>query len=1347
MVTPRQESLALDQNQHADESVIIETTGPSASSVVVLDLRRNASIEFSPRFLTDLRARLSLLKQIEILGDAPFVASSVLQVLRLLREATPRPTPSLLFCLQTVGDPDKVSQQLAGIPDVTIQLHVSGPLDFPELQRCVSLVQANVCRLEVVFLVGPANWYEIRPLTAACEEAQTPLSLRTKDLAGHCPLAELSIDEIRFVCLALGEERECFTQPKPYVSLPVGAYDSFIEECRTIHHERTTQALSDGPIKAVGVAELKLPPAAHVVCQDESSLIRLLRMLGRIVDFPAVGAWIHEIVSVMDFTEQALTRFSLRWLAFWGETVFHDPVARSALRVIYGNETSRTRLLREDREETARLGLDSSLGVWMRSHGLDRVTDRPLPFTVPLNRSRATPSGAPDVTVLIPSYKHEAYVETAVHSVLAQSYPRLRVLVADDCSPDATVEVVKKIDDARVEISVRSHNVGLGNNVLEALSRIDTPYIAILNSDDFFHPERIERCRRILEERPDAAVAATGIALVDASGKSLTPDSTVPLLDGPEIVGWVSWYRDALRNATRAHSLVGPLLQHNFLATSSNLFARTSFLQRRAAALRDLKYCLDWQVFLDAALEDALVYLPEELVAYRLHTDNTVWFREGGRWSYLLEVNRVVARGLRRLLDEVGREREDVLEKILATLVEHVVYNTEVDGFALFLNEFLQGSDFDKAAARSTRVRVLLEKLGRYAEEQRQAAYLQRTIGNDSSSLISLRHTVPYLRLLRNAGEVSEDTVASLRWEKGELWTQTTNLQAQVNALQSQIASLRADLEGTTLVKQELERVKPELEHERDRLFSQIRDLEAQKDSLIQERDSLIQERDSLQTTLALEQTARANEKRRHHEEISRLYTFREWRIGDFLWNRLGVSKVARPSMQQWRKFREQKNRRLLPFARVLRRPFSTSSRAVVAASWHFPVYFSTFVYQEMQSLREAGFDVRVFCWQTNPRRDLHPAFRDLWRRRVVLQSDWSIQQQDLAYFLRTRPQRVAAFLQRLAEETGLTDEALMQDATVLMGFTFARYVELVGADYLHSYFFYDQSFMVMMAASLLGLPRGITAYADHMLEDYPLKCVRLHLELADIVVATSQRIRDELRAIGGDQFAHKILVKPNGIDISRFPYSEAERQLATESTPELIAVNRIEPKKGLIYLAQAVRLLTDRGVDVKVNLVGAVDPYAATSAEYAEELEAQVRELGITDRFVMHGAKKQPEIVSLLARSCIFVAPYVEVASGDKDGIPTALLEAMSTGLPVVTTDAGSILEVVTSGVEGLCVPQRDPARLAEAIEHLLHDPALRASMGQAGRRRVEATYSIEVTERHLHERIKAVLDRAKKC
>jgi glycosyltransferase involved in cell wall biosynthesis len=261
------------------------------------------------------------------------------------------------------------------------------------------------------------------------------------------------------------------------------------------------------------------------------------------------------------------------------------------------------------------------------------------------------------------------------------------------------------------------------------------------------------------------------------------------------------------------------------------------------------------------------------------------------------------------------------------------------------------------------------------------------------------------------------------------------------------------------------------------------------------------------------------------------------------------------------------------------------------------------------------------------------------------------------------------------------------------------------------------------------------------MLGDYPFKCVPLHLELADIVVATSRRIKGELSALGEGRFDWKILVKPNGIDTDRFPNVDPAERLAQDRDPELISVSRIEPKKGLTYLVAALGMLRDRGISVRLNIVGGVDPHTTTSAEYFREVTARIEALGLADRVVLHGSKQQHEFVSLLARSRIFVAPYVEMSSGDKDGIPTAVLEAMSTGLPVVATNAGSLTEAVTDGIEALLVPQRDPERLADAIERLLTDRGLYVRMADAARRRAVSEFDVHVTEKPLHERIRACL------
>src|SRR5262249_13196457 len=153
--------------------------------------------------------------------------------------------------------------------------------------------------------------------------------------------------------------------------------------------------------------------------------------------------------------------------------------------------------------------------------GLHAPLRRPPVF--PARRRRKKPRGgtsaSPKGTVLIPSFKHEAFVATAIHSVLAQTYPDVHVLVVDDRSPDGTVAAARRIADARVTVRVNEQNLGLGGSIRAALASIETPYVAVLNSDDLFHPERLERCIAVLEGDAKADIVATGLTFTDKNGR------------------------------------------------------------------------------------------------------------------------------------------------------------------------------------------------------------------------------------------------------------------------------------------------------------------------------------------------------------------------------------------------------------------------------------------------------------------------------------------------------------------------------------------------------------------------------------------------------------------------------------------------------------------------------------------------------------------------------------------------------------------------------------------------------------------------------------------------------------
>lgn len=413
--------------------------------------------------------------------------------------------------------------------------------------------------------------------------------------------------------------------------------------------------------------------------------------------------------------------------------------------------------------------------------------------------------------------------------------------------------------------------------------------------------------------------------------------------------------------------------------------------------------------------------------------------------------------------------------------------------------------------------------------------------------------------------------------------------------------------------------------------------------------------------------------------------------------------------------------------------------RVVATACWEFPIYSQTFVYQELAHLVAEGFDLRFLYSKLNPRSHLPAKFSALWRakRKLVLHSE--VCSEDYAYFAKKTPEKVAGLIAKLCDASGIGVPELKNHYHFQQAFAFARMVESCRPDYLHSYFFYEGTLFTYVASELLNIPRGVSCYADHMLDDYALKLVPLHMEQCSIVVATSARIKRELLGLAPHANPGTIIVKPNAVDAKRFPVTE--RPEPEPGQPyRLSCVSRIEPKKGILYLVEAIRLLRDKNVPVELHVIGGVDSNPACVA-YAEEVERRIRELSLTNAVHLEGRKAEPEVKEFLRKSHLFVAPFVETESGDKDGIPTALLEAMCTGLPAVATDAGSITEVIEDGVDGLVVPQRDSAGLCGAIENLLRNPGLRRQLARAAALKIREKFEVEQCEQIFHRRLHEVI------
>ena len=187
----------------------------------------------------------------------------------------------------------------------------------------------------------------------------------------------------------------------------------------------------------------------------------------------------------------------------------------------------------------------------------------------------------------------------------------------------------------------------------------------------------------------------------------------------------------------------------------------------------------------------------------------------------------------------------------------------------------------------------------------------------------------------------------------------------------------------------------------------------------------------------------------------------------------------------------------------------------------------------------------------------------------------------------------------------------------------------------------------------------------------------------------------------------------PNGVSVP-----SVDR--VSGAVPRLLFLSNIIRSKGVSVLIEACRLLKERGIDFRCSLVGAL------SADYpGDSLSDEIREKGLEGRVIYEGPRYGDGKWEAMARADVFVHPTLN------DSFPLVVLEAMGTGLPVVTTDEGAIPEMVRDGVDGLICPKGDPKALADALERLLSDAALRARMGESGKTRYRELYTLEQFEK----------------
>lgn len=221
----------------------------------------------------------------------------------------------------------------------------------------------------------------------------------------------------------------------------------------------------------------------------------------------------------------------------------------------------------------------------------------------------------PKLSVIIPSYNHAAFIGQAVESVLAQSAADLELIVIDDGSSDNSLERLAQFADPRLTVFEQS-NQGAHAAINRGLAQAKGDYLAILNSDDVYHPQRLARLTALLEAEPNLGLAGSYIEVIDQAGHRLGLKEGFRTLEPWPLAHPARTFRagDDLRAA---------LLTENYLATTSNFLFRRSWFEQ-IGPFRPLRYTHDWDFALRTAGIAELALHPEPLLSYRVHQSNTI---------------------------------------------------------------------------------------------------------------------------------------------------------------------------------------------------------------------------------------------------------------------------------------------------------------------------------------------------------------------------------------------------------------------------------------------------------------------------------------------------------------------------------------------------------------------------------------------------------------------------------------------------------------------------------------------------------------------------------------------------
>jgi len=380
-----------------------------------------------------------------------------------------------------------------------------------------------------------------------------------------------------------------------------------------------------------------------------------------------------------------------------------------------------------------------------------------------------------------------------------------------------------------------------------------------------------------------------------------------------------------------------------------------------------------------------------------------------------------------------------------------------------------------------------------------------------------------------------------------------------------------------------------------------------------------------------------------------------------------------------------------------------------------YPRYSETFIVNEILAHEDAGLEIEIFS--LTPSDDSH--YQDIVgdvKAPVHYLSGDNLKAKGFWGLLNETEEVLPGVFQKL--------KFLRQEKFryLYQGLELAKIVKLQKIEHLHSHFASSATNVARISSHFSNVPFSFTAHAkDIFHENTDFRDLQTKLRDASAVVTVSDYNFNYLHRTFGS-YANSVRRIYNGMDLKKLSYRKPENR-----KPNIITIGRLIEKKGLDVLIDACAILAKKDLEFNCSIIG--------KGDLEPQLQAQINENQLQDKVKLAGAIPRREVIESFYNAAVFAAPAIIAQDGNRDGLPTTLLESMALGTPCVATDVTGIPEIITDKVTGLSVEQNDPVGLANALEKLLHNPSLGVSLSENAHKLIELKFDISKNSAKIRE------------